>query len=249
MQSMSLNPMTESAHKEKNVVSSGSIEIADVTIETEEEVVSTSQESLTEDDELPLEFKLKTTDVTLMEKYVRLEKVKAAKRSKAGDKEGARVSFRNYKELDARLIQLKSAKEVKAEPVPKTLDLPPKAPQTSTSNDIKTLVKQRQVQYKQAALAYKKLNNMAKAKEMLIVSKQLDDALEQADMGLLPQTFQLPPIPVVEAQTTAPTPPEPTKRPSVSAANALAKETTPAPVKSTAPQMPSNGAFAKDVSK
>lgn len=57
---------------------------------------------------IPLEVRLETRDVALLEKYVQLEKIKAVNYKRAGDKYGASEALSAYKQLQARLDEVKS---------------------------------------------------------------------------------------------------------------------------------------------
>ncbi|KAJ3061492.1 Coiled-coil and C2 domain-containing protein 1B, partial [Podochytrium sp. JEL0797] len=57
-------------------------------------------------------------------------------------------------------------------------------------------IKRRQLEYKQAALAFKQYKDVARAREMLLVSKSLQDPIDMAEAGSpIPASFALPPSP------------------------------------------------------
>ncbi|KAJ3091720.1 Coiled-coil and C2 domain-containing protein 1A [Quaeritorhiza haematococci] len=84
-------------------------------------------------------------------------------------------------------------------PNPKT-PASPSSPAKVATNKL-ALLTQRQTEYKQQALAFKKINELTKAREMLVVIKSLQQAMEALSMGgELPQGFQMPgPPPTTDA--------------------------------------------------
>jgi hypothetical protein len=135
------------------------------------------------DSSLPLSVMLQSSDPLVIEKYIRIEKVKAATKSRAGDRVGARESLLAYKELEKRLEELKIS-----------------GPSKSLSAH-QALLKQRIQQYKQAALKFKRAANVEKAREMLMMVKRME-AWEQNEEVVEPS--QLPPLPPDVSDVSAP---------------------------------------------
>ncbi|KNC95914.1 uncharacterized protein SPPG_08672 [Spizellomyces punctatus DAOM BR117] len=71
-----------------------------------------------QDESLPLDFKLRSTDPNVLVKYVQLEKIKALNKKRAGDREGAMDALRASKTLEERLEQVNQAIEAKQSPPP-----------------------------------------------------------------------------------------------------------------------------------
>ena len=132
-----------------------------------------------EEDILPLEYRLKTTDVSLLEKYIRVEKVRAVTKSRTGDKAGARESMVAFKALEAHLLHVTGGGGSGGQ---------------DYSADIQQL-EQRVQQYKQLALAYRKQNDLAKAKDALLTIKKMESDLAQLQSGKKRDGFEIPPVP------------------------------------------------------
>ncbi|KAI8827160.1 uncharacterized protein EV422DRAFT_28179 [Fimicolochytrium jonesii] len=98
--------------------------VGPVETQLSEEALASSQEEET----LPLEYRLKSKDVTVLAKYVQLEKIKALNKKRAGDREGAVQSLRDSKALEQRLQQVTDAIERKEAP-------PSYQPPTTTVNE------------------------------------------------------------------------------------------------------------------
>lgn len=140
--------------------------------------------------DLPLEYKLKSTDCVLITKYIQLEKIKAVNSKRSGDKPAALDSLRAVKQLEARLNVLKAS-----EVTPQPLAVGIQAVEIATSIDgsMATSIQKRLVEFKQAALAAKKQGNLVRAKEMIMQSKKLEEVLNALAVGEpLPQGFSLP---------------------------------------------------------
>lgn len=169
-----------------------------------------------------MEYKLKTTDKTLLEKYIQVERLKAATRNRAGDKTGAREAFAAYKQLEKRLQTLNSTQQstllVAPQPaasqsqsaVPVIASQPQQQTsqqtlqsQQPTSQAIEQLLKTRSMQYKQAAVSFKRQQNLTKAKEMLAIVRQIDELQEQLSIGLSVKQSAVPPEPKVDSNNNS----------------------------------------------
>ncbi|KAJ3273745.1 Coiled-coil and C2 domain-containing protein 1B [Borealophlyctis nickersoniae] len=200
------------------------------------------------DETLPLEFKLKASDPSLLDKYIKLERITAVNKKRAGDKAGALESLRGVKALEARYKEVMEAVDrgqMPPERVPPVAgerygEKPVVAPDlggsaqsltedASTDGIIGTeataaaggpsrktqmtldILKQRQTEYKQAALQAKRDNDLGRAREMLGVSKKMQEAIDVvAAGGDLPAGYTLPSSPadapaVVSSSSTSPT--------------------------------------------
>ncbi|RKO83614.1 hypothetical protein BDK51DRAFT_38922, partial [Blyttiomyces helicus] len=226
----------------------------------------TEPEPTEEDDTVPLEFKLKSSDPVVLAKYVQLEKIRAVNRKRGGDREGALECLRASKALEGRLAEVtanpdalppkrvvasevpvsvapaaapRAAVAVKPptlEPAPVILPAPipvpilepapapapvlvssstPSpivtqipSPATSAAIDLDTL-KRRQLEYKVAALASKKENDLTRARQLLGISKTMQEAIDRVAVGgALPDDFVLP-VPPSEAPAPVPASPAP----------------------------------------
>ncbi|KAJ3138774.1 Coiled-coil and C2 domain-containing protein 1B [Physocladia obscura] len=74
-------------------------------------------------------------------------------------------------------------------------------------------IKKRQQEYKQAALAFKKTGDAARAREMLVISKSMQETIDFAELGssLIPASYRLPSVPPSVPLSPA-TPPIATKQ-------------------------------------
>ena len=198
-----MNDVTEDAHFEvEHETANPFVSANDLSPEHEHlpephvEVPSLEPEQEREEDEyLPLEMKLKSTDKALVEKYLRIEKVKAATRNRAGDKAGAKDAFHAYKELEKHFQNL--SLQSKPQPAQPKVATSSSLPADSSNDELVGQLQSRQQEYKKAALMYKKQNDLVKAKEMLMVSKKIDGLLEQASLGL--PVSGIPPKPAIES--------------------------------------------------
>lgn len=196
-----------------------------------------------EDETLPLEYKLKSTDPFVLEKYVKLEKICAVNKKRAGDKAGALESVRNLKALEARHEQLLEAVAAK-KPVPAPVasggvvrnevegfrssevpvPQPPPSPvkEVVSSSPVKMVIesereevkstqqsvaldalKQRQLEYKRAALEAKNAGDIPRARELLTVSKVMQETIDVvASGGQAPGSYTIPPPPSDVASTS-----------------------------------------------
>jgi hypothetical protein len=179
-----------------------------------------------DDSDIPLEQKIRCEDIELLEKYIQLEKVQAISKKRNGDKSGALESLRAVKALEARYDSLvKDLNTGRGDPAtssPVAFEasfLAPSAPISShtegeppqpfVDSAFLAQLKQRQLEYKQAALLAKKGGDMTRARDMLMVSKSLDKPIESLTIGGdLPPGFLLPPpppaSPVPQPSTPAP---------------------------------------------
>ncbi len=120
------------------------------------------------------------------------------------DKQGALESLRTAKDLEKRVAELKGTDKV-ASPAGKSKIASPIVPAVTTSRPSKVtepqvlhlthdavLMEQRSIDYKKAALSFKKSGNIEKAKEMLGVAKSIAKAIQEANSGLLFTDYVLP---------------------------------------------------------
>ncbi|KAJ3036005.1 Coiled-coil and C2 domain-containing protein 1B [Rhizophlyctis rosea] len=189
-----------------------------------------------EDETVPLEYKLKAEDPSVLDKYVKLEKIRAVNKKRAGDKAGALESVRNLKALEARLQEVTEAIEQRKLPPPPKKEVyneveRPKEPAASTLRPASPVVtpqplvqsapvldlddvpsiqveaapdasppqvtleelQRRQLEYKQAAVQAKHANDLVKAREMLSVSKTMQEAIDALSSGqTLPDNYTIP---------------------------------------------------------
>ncbi|KAI9343533.1 hypothetical protein BDR26DRAFT_858272 [Obelidium mucronatum] len=196
---------------------------------------------LESDTSLPLEQQLKCTQPEMVHKYIDLAKLKAINAKTSGDMFGATEANRAIAALERRYDELVNES---SPPLPQTQpsesisdnvevvadveqdedailrelsdtsSLPTSVP--VSSHTLQEL-KRRQIEYKQAALAFKSRGDTQKAREMLIVSKSMQETIDLAEAGgIIPATFKLPSIP--------PTPP-----PAAAAAAPPVAKAAPAP--------------------
>ncbi|KAJ3411982.1 Coiled-coil and C2 domain-containing protein 1B [Chytridiales sp. JEL 0842] len=188
--------------------------------------------SETDSADVPLEHKLKCQDTDLLLKYIQLEKVQAVSKKRAGDKVGALNSMKAMKALEERyssLMQASSPSEqqnagsISSSHEPDSASPPIASPQTARSvavpqqpqatspnTALVNELKQRQLEYRQASLASKRAGDIPKAKEMLLVSKSIEKALESVETGAgLPDGFTLPSPPSLAPAPTPQVVPQP----------------------------------------
>ncbi|KAJ3325412.1 Coiled-coil and C2 domain-containing protein 1B [Boothiomyces sp. JEL0866] len=169
------------------------------------------------EEELSLEYKLKSTNIPVLTQYVQLEKIKALNKKRAGDKAGALENLKAAKELEKRIQDLESIKEsALTNPVPsspikgavetklppaKVKEVVPTIPAEEEHLDLVDTVEleERSLEYKRAALAYKKLNQLEKAREMLAISKSIQSAIANSLVD-----FKLPSPPEFPNSATLP---------------------------------------------
>ncbi|TPX59493.1 hypothetical protein SpCBS45565_g07724 [Spizellomyces sp. 'palustris'] len=101
--------------KTVTTISSPPEESAPKVVETS---VPKAEQPNVQDDSLPLDFKLRSTDPNVLAKYGQLEKIKALNKKRAGDREGAMDALRASKTLEERLEQVNQAIEAKQSPPP-----------------------------------------------------------------------------------------------------------------------------------
>ena len=147
--------------------------------------------------QLSLEEKLKGNSADLA-RFIDEEKTNALEKRKMGDKASALESMKAIKFLQQRLSNFSGSQEFDSETVDNTRG----ASATNTSQiDTQasytlTLLKKRQYEYKQAALAAKKAGDMGRARELIIVSKTMDNSISSlALVGVIATDFQMPPPP------------------------------------------------------
>ncbi|KAJ3047279.1 Coiled-coil and C2 domain-containing protein 1B, partial [Rhizophlyctis rosea] len=222
-----------------------------------------------EDETVPLEYKLRVDDPSVLDKYVKLEKIRAVNKKRAGDKDGALQCVRNLKALEARLQEVTEAIEQRKLPPPPKQEVhteidrpkppvavtvqpatpdpmadvsPPASPppdnntpvaETSsaavsdTSHPTLDQLQRRQFEYKQAAVQAKRANDLTKAREMLSVSKTMQEAIDILSSGQsLASDYVLPPAP--SDISNAPSP-----APSSASTSSVARVNTKASTKST----------------
>ncbi|KAJ3272381.1 Coiled-coil and C2 domain-containing protein 1B [Terramyces sp. JEL0728] len=204
------------------------------------EVAEDTVPVIPEETELSLEYKLKSTNISVLSQYVQLEKIKALQKKRGGDRSGAMEHLRAAKELEKRIqdCQLKDTqisskpsspvktaleeiptpkkeqiiekvivqKEIKVETEKESLKV------DITLDDIhldlvdSVEMEERSLEYKRAALAFKKLGQLDKAREMLAISKSIQSAISSGTVNFeLPPSLQLPGSagsPVTELVTT-----------------------------------------------
>ncbi|EGF81497.1 hypothetical protein BATDEDRAFT_34789 [Batrachochytrium dendrobatidis JAM81] len=159
-----------------------------------------------DDSDLPLEYRLKTTDPNLLAKYIQLEKIRAVNKKRDGNKEGAFESLKAMKQLQARLKTVTDeafAKPKSAQPLQTTLTTLSISQKLDarqygsgsnlslghgsfSSQSIQALqptitleaLQKRQTEYKHAALKSKRDNDFIRAREMLLVIKKIQDAID-----------------------------------------------------------------------
>nr|KAJ3421690.1 Coiled-coil and C2 domain-containing protein 1B [Polyrhizophydium stewartii] len=115
------------------------------------------QAPASDSDDLPLELRLKTRDAALLAKYIQLERIKAVNKRQAGDRAGALESLAAVKQMQARADEMAAA----ALPAVGLADL-----------------QRRQIEFKKAAVAANRADNKARAREMLISSKKLQEVID-----------------------------------------------------------------------
>ena len=178
---------------------------ASTSVVKEEQTVPESRISTTRNSKVAaesLESKLKLTNVQMLQKYVQIEKVSALNKKRAGDKDGAMESLRNAKELQKRIDELvasTSVSPVLADPDEKAVIKPKAIDSQATPLDLEALssekklaLESRCLDFKKAALSFKKAGDMEKAKEMLAVSKNIQVAIDTSNAS-----FQLPDLPAI----------------------------------------------------
>ncbi|KAL2914184.1 hypothetical protein HK105_206275 [Polyrhizophydium stewartii] len=133
------------------------------------------QAPASDSDDLPLELRLKTRDAALLAKYIQLERIKAVNKRQAGDRAGALESLAAVKQMQARADEMAAA----ALPAVGLADL-----------------QRRQIEFKKAAVAANRADNKARAREMLISSKKLQEVIDVVAIGgSVPPGFVLPDVP------------------------------------------------------
>ncbi|KAI9099796.1 hypothetical protein DFS34DRAFT_506846 [Phlyctochytrium arcticum] len=174
-----------------------------------------SPSRLPADDTLPLAIKLKSSDPVLLQKYLRLEKIKAVQLSRAGDKAGALEALRGAKEVSARIEEVCKAIDARAEP-PKYSDdnilnelngnrgnrQPSEEAGLKVIGNSPSLVQMNDLQldYKKWALASKKADKIDQAREALRIAKLIQKEIENLEhAGTVSTGFHLPPTPSVWA--------------------------------------------------
>lgn len=135
--------------------------------------------------------------MNLLEKYIQLERVKAATKNRAGDKAGARQAFAEYKQLEKRLEALRMA-SLSALSSSSRSGSALAVSSIASADAIAQLLRKRIGQYKQAALHYKRQQDMGKAKEMLGISRRLEELEEQASLGIPVKQSLIPAEPVLQ---------------------------------------------------
>ncbi|KAJ3313472.1 Coiled-coil and C2 domain-containing protein 1B [Boothiomyces sp. JEL0838] len=191
-------------------------------LQKKESVHQEEPETESADAELSLEYKLKSTNIAVLAQYVQLEKIKALNKKRGGDRVGALDSLKAAKELEKRIQDLQATKTAPlntftpTSPVKAQLETPqtPKveepliAKEAVESNQEEHLefidtveLEERSLEYKRAALAYKKLNDLDKAREMLAVSRSIQNAIATGAVD-----FQAPPHPEFPQSSPANTP-------------------------------------------
>ncbi|KAJ3261279.1 Coiled-coil and C2 domain-containing protein 1B [Chytriomyces hyalinus] len=207
-------------------------------------------------DILPLAQRLKCTDPATVAKYISLEKLRLANARTSGDSIAGSESQNAIKVLEARYDELIADQNVG----PKSPASNEEAAQPLASSITLIEVKRRQLEYKQAALAFKQRGDAPKARELLVVSKTMQDTIDFADAnGIIPFEYRLPgpppappapvavakPIPAKPVAASAPATPAVKPSPAVASATVSASKpvtTTSTPVISatTTPSLPAN---------
>ncbi|KAJ3233236.1 Coiled-coil and C2 domain-containing protein 1B [Chytriomyces hyalinus] len=210
------------------------------------------------EDVLPLAQRLKCTDPATVAKYISLEKLRLSNAKTAGDSLAGSEAQRAIKALEAHYDELIAEQNVGPKsPVSNEAEAQPLASSITLIE-----VKRRQLEYKQAALAFKQRGDAPKARELLIVSKTMQDTIDFSDTnGFIPFEYRLPgppPAPPAPVAVVKPTPAKPVaasapatpavKPPSAAAApSATAPASKPATIPSTpvisattTPSLPAN---------
>ncbi|KAJ1345130.1 hypothetical protein BSLG_000645 [Batrachochytrium salamandrivorans] len=174
--------------------------------------------SASEESEFSIEDRLKSTDPALLSKHIQLEKIRAVNKKRAGNKAGALDSLRNIKLLQSRLQSLSDPTTTTASALTSsdaaatdsvhmslrddvgsttsTTSLSLRSDPAPSSGISLDLMRKRQIEYKQAALSAKRSNDLARAREMLMVSKKIQDAIDLFSIsGSLSPAFVLPASP------------------------------------------------------
>ncbi|KAG9291380.1 hypothetical protein G9A89_003484 [Geosiphon pyriformis] len=197
--------------------------------------------SLNENNELALDDKLKIDDPEKLINFIQQEKLEAVRKKRAGDKAGALESIRVYKRLEARRVEIlgPTISQSSFEKIPKGLVNSTNDIKMGTAANVENRafganseiqegnlneglqgqnpliikIKQLQKQYKNAAIQYKDLNNIPKAKEMLSTSQVLLKSFRVLEKGghlpegwLMPTEPDLPEEIHLESQSPSPTP-------------------------------------------
>ncbi|KAI8837334.1 hypothetical protein BC829DRAFT_405150 [Chytridium lagenaria] len=162
-------------------------------------IETTPLEAPTEADTLPLEVKLRSQDPNVILKYVQLEKIRAC--------------LRAVKALEAKYEQLIKASsghpipETPTSPVSSTLSAAVIAKAKDPLSSSQTLstslpkLKDRLMEYKKAALAWKRQGDLTKAREYLAITKKLQEAIDAAATGGALTGITLPDPPTYPSDT------------------------------------------------
>ncbi|KAI8835669.1 hypothetical protein BJ741DRAFT_549668 [Chytriomyces cf. hyalinus JEL632] len=208
------------------------------------------------EDILSLAQRLKCTDPATVAKYISLEKLRLANAKTLGDSAAGSESQNAIKALETHYDELIADQNVGPKsPVSNEV---PAQPLASSITLIE--VKRRQLEYKQAALAFKQRGDAPKARELLVVSKTMQDTIDIADAnGIIPFEYRIPgpppapPAPVAVAKpiptkpVAASAPATPAVKPSsavatatVSTSKPVTTPSTPVISATTTPSLPAN---------
>ena len=152
--------------------------------------------------EVALDSKLNLTDISQLQKFIHVEKMKALNKKRAGDKAGALESLKVAKEMERRVLELQAVPKGASPEV--TLDVPETLPLVEVENLEKCdasvgynseILNSRMVEFKKLALKFKRNNNLSQAREMLTAAKSIQKALDSITEGLPLIDFVLPRVP------------------------------------------------------
>jgi soluble cytochrome b562 len=157
--------------------------IQDSVNETVDALDTNEAEKVPEDDGyLPLQEKLKCNDPAVLEKYIKLERMRALSFKRENNISAAKQAYDGSKKLQEKLDSILNLRN---------------APGNDHMQKREIAI-QRANEYKKAALNAKIAGNITKAKEFLLSSKVIDDLLRKFDSGVSVDWSQMPP-PIQEA--------------------------------------------------
>ncbi|KAI8615843.1 hypothetical protein BC830DRAFT_1081011 [Chytriomyces sp. MP71] len=162
---------------------------------------------------VPLAVQLECSRPETVAQYIALSKLRATNAKAAGDASSAAEYLKASKALEARHDQLILEQNPGPKPEPASASQSASvsvsiesvsSPSVATVSSISLLdVKRCQLEYKQAALAFNQRGDKAKARELLIISKSMQETIDLADAGgSIPSTYRLPEPPQTVSTTT-----------------------------------------------
>ncbi|GBB92134.1 hypothetical protein RclHR1_01970016 [Rhizophagus clarus] len=195
-----------------------------VSKDNDESLISQKHTELQVVEEQSIEIKLQSNDVDVLAKYIQEEKFNAIMKKREGDKAGAVVSVKAYKQLEAKRAQLLSQSnqvskiEVKSEniKVDNTAQQNTTIIISSQNQEIISTLDKKFKQYKEAAITFK-TSDVPRAKEFLNIATDIRKIMKSLENGAeLPEGWEIPSDPDMTQRETVPQNP-PTLRNNASA--------------------------------